>query len=197
MTTVLPRRIAILGNSGSGKSTLARSLARDGAISTLDLDTIFWEPNQIAVPRLGAAARADLHAFCEGNGKWIIEGCYGSLIVSALRYQPELVLVDPGIEACLENCRNRPWEPHKYSSKAEQDAKLSFLLAWVADYYGRDGDMSAKVHRALFNRYEGHKRLLATPPEISSASWRIGSARAASTKTQAPCWSKNAGTNFR
>ena len=67
MTTISTARIAILGNSGSGKSTLARSLAQDGAIATLDLDTIFWEPNQLAAPRPSAAAEASLHAFCGGG----------------------------------------------------------------------------------------------------------------------------------
>lgn len=168
VTTVLLARIAILGNSGSGKSTLAQSLAQDGAIPTLDLDTIFWAPNQIAVTRPIADAKTDLYAFCESNGSWIIEGCYASLIELALHYQPELVLVDPGLDACLENCRNRPWEPHKYPSKEQQDAKLSFLLTWVADYYVRDGDMSAKQHRALFDRYSGPKPHVTSRPEIAS-----------------------------
>ena len=52
-------RIAILGNSGSGKSTVARSLAaRSGAV-LLDLDTVAWEPGQIAVARSPQVARDD------------------------------------------------------------------------------------------------------------------------------------------
>ena len=45
------KRIAVVGNSGSGKSTLASMLARAGGYATLDLDSIVWEPNQIAVAR--------------------------------------------------------------------------------------------------------------------------------------------------
>jgi hypothetical protein len=63
-----------------------------------------------------------------------------------------------GAEACKEHCRQRPWEPHKYVSRAEQDAKLQFLLQWVDDYYVRDGSMSLKGHRALFDGYSGPKR---------------------------------------
>ncbi|MFL9457302.1 MULTISPECIES: isopentenyl transferase family protein [Nostocales] len=44
-------RILIFGNSGSGKSTLANKLAKDFSIPILDLDTIVWEPNQIAIRR--------------------------------------------------------------------------------------------------------------------------------------------------
>ena len=76
------------------------------------------------------------------------------------RSHPELVFLNPGLAACLQNCRNRPWEPHKYASRAEQDSKLEFLLDWVADYYRRDGDMSLVRHRAIFDAYQGPKREL-------------------------------------
>jgi len=149
-------RVAIVGNSGSGKSTLARQLAAGGTL-VLDLDTIAWEPNQIAVARTREAALADLDRFC-AHSAWIVEGCYGDLIEHALVHTPELVFVNPGEEACVRNCRARPWEPHKYASKAEQDAKLDYLLAWVSDYYRRTDAMSYANHRALFNGYSGSKR---------------------------------------
>ena len=41
---------------------------------------------------------------------------------------------------------------------AEQDEKLGFLLAWVANYYNRDDDMSLVRHRAIFDAYDGPKR---------------------------------------
>jgi adenylate kinase family enzyme len=150
-------RIVIVGNSGSGKSTLARRLAGKTA-PVLDLDTIAWEPHKVAVPRPRDLARADLERFCKKHERWVVEGCYGDLAEHALRWQPELILLDPGEAACLRNCRARPWEPHKYASKAEQDAKLEFLLAWVSDYYKRDDDMSLVRHRALFDAYQGPKR---------------------------------------
>src|SRR4051812_12713653 len=148
-------RVAILGNSGSGKSTLARSIA-DGA-PILDLDTIVWAPNQIAVRRPDPVIYADLDRFL-AQPSWVIEGCYGDLVERALAGGPELVLLDPGEQACLRNCRARPCEPHKYASKADQDGKLEFLLAWVSDYYRRDGDMSLARHRAIFDAYRGPKR---------------------------------------
>jgi adenylate kinase family enzyme len=151
-------KVVIFGNSGSGKSTLARSLAAAGAIDVLDLDTIVWEPNRIAVRRTTADALADLERFCVARERWIIEGCYGDLVERALAWNPELVLVDPGESVCLRNCKNRPWEPHKYASKQEQDAKLEFLLGWVSDYYRRTDDMSLARHRAIFDAYPGPKR---------------------------------------
>lgn len=151
------KKLVILGNSGSGKSFLTRRLAGELDIPSLDLDTIFWEPNQIAVARPRDAVHADLDAFCAGDS-WIAEGCYGGLAARALTFHPELIFLNPGEETCLRHCRERPWEPHKYASKQEQDARLAFLLDWVAAYYTRDDDMSLKAHRRIFDAYAGPKR---------------------------------------
>lgn len=156
-------RIAIIGNSGSGKSTLARQLADERAADILDLDTVAWEPGQVAVPREPAVAAGDVRAFCAGRDRWIVEGCYASLIEATFGYSPLLLFVEPGLEACLANCRRRPWEPHKYASREEQDARLDFLLDWVRDYYSRDGELSLAGHERLFDGYAG-PRLRVTGP---------------------------------
>jgi adenylate kinase family enzyme len=154
-------RIAILGNSGSGKSTLARQIAAAHAVTCLDLDTVAWEAGKIAVPRNPDAAAADVTTFCATNERWVVEGCYAGLVGQSLAGSPILLFVDPGVDACLANCRNRPWEPHKYASKAEQDTKLEFLLSWVRGYYTRDDDLSLTAHQALFENYRGLKLRLA------------------------------------
>ena len=151
-------RVAILGNSGSGKSMLAKRLAAAASVPVLDLDTIVWEPKVIAVSRPEDRVLQDLERFCTAGDHWIIEGCYAGLIRASLRWEPELVFLNPGAEVCLRNCRERPWEPHKYASKVEQDANLSLLLSWVSDYYLRDGSMSLRAHRELFDGYAGRKR---------------------------------------
>jgi len=71
-------RIAILGNSGSGKSTLARWLATRAAVALLDLDTVAWQPGQIAVARSPEVARRDVRAICGKNDGWVVEGCYAT-----------------------------------------------------------------------------------------------------------------------
>jgi adenylate kinase family enzyme len=158
-------RVAILGNSGSGKSTLAGWLAsRTGAVR-LDLDTIAWERGTIAVARSPEAAKADVRTFCSSCERWVLEGCYASLVQAALEFSPLLLFLNPGVDQCVENCRARPWEMHKYSSKEEQDARLAFLLAWVRDYYSRDGDMSLIGHRACFDEYDGPKKELGSQCE--------------------------------
>jgi adenylate kinase family enzyme len=156
-------RIAIIGNSGSGKSTLARSLARLHGLASLDLDTVAWEPGQIAVAREPALAAADLAAFCTGHPHWVVEGCYAGLIQASLAYQPILLFLEPGIAACVAHCRSRPWEPHKYRSQAEQDERLEGLLEWVRAYDARDDDCSQRAHQAVFDAYPDVKQQFLQP----------------------------------
>jgi len=156
-------RILLFGNSGSGKSTLAQRLARAHALAHLDLDTIVWEPGQIAVPRTPEAVLASLNAFMDANERWVIEGCYGELVEAASGRCTELVFLNPGLETCLTHNRQRPWEPHKYASKAEQDRMLENLQAWVAGYYERDDAWSYAAHRRIFDAFAGAKRELTAP----------------------------------
>lgn len=160
-------RIAVFGNSGSGKSTLAKWFAERSGAAVLDLDTVAWEPNKIAVPRSEADARADIEAFCRKHGHWVIEGCYAGLVSASLTFSPTLVFLNPGVDRCVANCVERPWEPHKYASKHEQDQRLAFLLGWVREYYTRDGDMSLAAHRACFDAYTGRKVEFTSRVELS------------------------------
>lgn len=160
-------RVAILGNSGSGKSTLANWLARSANLAVLDLDSVAWEPDQPAVARSSALAEADVAKFCTTHSRWVLEGCYANLIEAAFQLQPLLIFLNPGLESCAAHCRNRPWEPHKYTSKQEQDANLQFLLSWVAEYYTRDGPLSLGAHRAVFDMYPGRKVELQRVPQLS------------------------------
>ena len=157
-------RIALIGNSGSGKSTLSQQLAARYALPMLDLDTVAWEPGKIAVARDPAAAARDVHAFCAPRAEWVVEGCYAGLVREALAYSPVLLFLEPGMAACLANCRSRPWEPHKYQSKEAQDSRLGFLLSWVREYYSRSGDLSLAAHQSLFDEYRGSKRKLSERP---------------------------------
>jgi adenylate kinase family enzyme len=166
-------RIVILGNAGSGKSTLAKSLARTQRMPSLDLDTIVWEPDQVAVERPDRLVFADLAQFCRESDDWVIDGCYGDLVEAVLPNSPLLIFLEPGQDVCVANCRARPWEPHKYRSKAEQDAHLEHLLGWVRSYYDLDGSMSLAGHRAVFDAYAGPKRLVTRLEELEvmSGAW--------------------------
>ena len=150
-------RVLVFGNSGSGKSTLARQLAQEHGLPHLDLDSIVWEPGQIAVQRQPEAIAASLSVFLAENHGWVIEGCYGELVEAASSHCTELVFLNPGLETCLAHNRARPWEPHKYASKEAQDAMLDNLQTWVAGYYERQDQWSYHAHRRIFDSFAGPK----------------------------------------
>lgn len=150
-------RIAILGNSGSGKSTLAARLARDHRLESLDLDTVAWVPGQEAVARDPEEAAELVRAFCARGDRWVLEGCYATLIDVALAANPVLVWLDPGSEVCQAHCRARPWESHKYSSPAAQERNLAMLLDWVTGYDTREGELGRAAHAAVYDRHHGQK----------------------------------------
>lgn len=157
------QRIVIFGNSGAGKSTLAQRLARAGELAHLDLDTLAWLPGTPPERRPLADSAREIAHFTSHNPAWVIEGCYADLLELVLPECSELIFLNPGVEACVAHCRARPWEPHKYASKAEQDANLPMLLDWVRAYDTRDDEFSLRAHRRLFKSFNGPKREVGAP----------------------------------
>ncbi|MCB9903156.1 MAG: shikimate kinase [Planctomycetes bacterium] len=147
-------RIVVYGNSGSGKSTLARELCRGGA-ALLALDDIAWEPG--VVRRSLEESVAELVGFVRRHERWVIEGCYGELVRAALPYCEELWFLNPGTEACVANCRRRPYEPSKFESPEAQDQRLAALLEWVRGYETREDEFGLGAHRSLLEQFEGRK----------------------------------------
>jgi adenylate kinase family enzyme len=150
-------KVLVFGNSGSGKSTYSRDLAATHHLPHLDLDSIVWEPGQIAVQRLPAAIAATLQAFLANNAAWVIEGCYGELVETVSPHCTRLVFLNPGMASCLANNLRRSWEPHKYTSLAAQNAMLEGLQVWVASYYTRSDSWSYQAHRRIFAAHTGAK----------------------------------------
>ncbi len=159
--------IVVFGNSGSGKSTFARQQSANLACSVLDLDTVAWEPElETPTRRPLAASAADIQNFISASQTWVVEGCYADLLALATPHATEAVFLNPGTETCIENARQRPWEPHKYSSPEAQDANLEMLVAWIREYEHRVDEFSYGAHRGLFDGFRGRKR------EFKSNTWR-------------------------
>lgn len=152
------KRIVVFGNSGAGKTTYAlHESARLGA-AHLDLDTVAWEPDADSPTRRAlAASRADILAFIRLESNWVVEGCYADLLEIALAYATEIVFLNPGTDTCVENACKRPWEPHKYSSPAAQEANLAMLIDWIKAYDYRPDEFSCAAHRRLFEDFPGPK----------------------------------------
>ena len=83
--------------------------------------------------------------------EWIVEGCYGNLLEVVARRRTLLIFLNPGVEYCLANNRQQPWEPHKYSSAKAQREKLGLLQQWVREYPTRGDEYSLKRHREIFD----------------------------------------------
>lgn len=163
--------LVIFGNSGSGKSTLARRLSTETGYPHLDLDRVAWRECDPPVRRDLAASHAAIDAFTAQHPDWIIEGCYASLISYAAERATQMCFLNPGISACVENCRSRPWEPEKYPSLEAQNENLIMLTEWVKSYETRDDEFSLQEHRALFDGYQGTK--LEIFSNEAAQNWRL------------------------
>ena len=135
---------------------MARRLIQDKKIPRLSLDEIAWNEGTERKP-LDVSIRA-LEAFLSRNEQWIIEGCYGELVEIALPHCIELCFLNPGIEVCVEHCRQRHWEPKKFSSREEQLAMLKALIGWVREYETRDDDYGLKRHRQIFETSNAERK---------------------------------------
>ncbi|NQV72719.1 AAA family ATPase [bacterium] len=159
-------RIVVFGNSGSGKSTFARNLSENRGYAHLDLDTVAWEEGVLPPKRrLFDLSRVEIDAFIQAHENWVVEGCYSDLLEHAMSHASEIVFLNPGVEVCIQNAKNRPWEAHKYQSPEAQNANLAMLISWIEQYDHRQDEFSLVAHRRLFDSYLGDKR------EYDSNSW--------------------------
>ena len=64
------------------------------------------------------------------------------------------------VESCIENTKNRPWEPQKYESKEAQDRSLVVLVNWISQYSERNDTFSESAHHRLYENYSGKKSVV-------------------------------------
>lgn len=151
------RKVLIFGNSGSGKSTLAKALSKSGGLAHLDLDNLAWLPTSPPTRAPIAESEQVIQAFINTHVGWVIEGCYTDLLELARLNANEVIFMDLSVAQCVENAKQRPWEPHKYDSKEAQDANLEMLIDWIKDYENRDGVFSKQSHDRFFENFTGTK----------------------------------------
>lgn len=151
------KKVLIFGNSGSGKSTLAQWMCEQQNLAHLDLDTLAWLPTDPPERSSLECSSEAIEQFISSHSSWVIEGCYADLLSLVLSNATEIIYMDLPVSLCVENARNRPWEPHKYESKEAQDSNLDMLIRWIEDYASRNDEFSASAHQALFSEYAGKK----------------------------------------
>lgn len=154
------RKILIFGNSGSGKSTLAARIAAEEGFAHLDLDRLAWLPAEPPERLPISESQKKIHEFIAANKGWVIEGCYSDLLALAVPMANEAIFMNLGIDQCVANAKNRPWEPHKYESKEAQDANLEMLINWIKDYRQRNDLFSYSAHLRLYEEFAGKKSMI-------------------------------------
>ncbi|SEK87574.1 Adenylate kinase [Colwellia chukchiensis] len=158
------KRLVIFGNSAAGKSTLAQQLATRYQLAHLDLDTLAWlaASGASTAPQRQAIeiSVAQINDFIDQHTVWVIEGCYSDLLSHTLAFANEVLFLNIPLELCIANAKKRPWEPHKYKSKAAQDANLAMLIDWIAQYDTRSDSFSKAAHQQLYAQFSGHKHQL-------------------------------------
>lgn len=152
-------KIVIFGNSGSGKSTFANALVEQQGLAHLDLDTVAWKPVMPPQRESLEVSHEAIKAFTQVHSSWVIEGCYADLLELVLEQAEQLIYLNLPVELCMENARQRPWEPHKYESKEAQDANLAMLLDWIGQYQKRQDTFSQLAHQKLFDEFSGNKTM--------------------------------------
>ena len=159
---IIVRKVLVFGNSASGKSTLAKRLAASEKLAHLDLDLLAWQATNPPTRAPLAESAKTIESFMLQHEQWVIEGCYSDLLKVAEQKSTEIIYMNLSIEECISNANNRPWEPHKYASKAEQDANLAMLIQWISQYELRDDNFSKAAHLAFFQNYSGAKKMFTT-----------------------------------
>ncbi len=152
-------KILVFGNSGSGKSTFAKKLCKERGLAHLDLDTLAWLPTSPPQRKPLAESQLAIEKFMSSYGTWVIEGCYADLLGIAAPHAAQAVYMNLPVALCIENAKNRPWEPHKYASKAEQDQNLAMLIDWISQYPTREDVFSESAHKALYENFSGKKSI--------------------------------------
>ncbi|WP_106391937.1 shikimate kinase [Enhygromyxa salina] len=157
-------RVLIVGNSGAGKSTLARRLASDRAAHHLDLDLFAWQPTEPPERTPLDEADRQIRRALANHPRWVVEGCYADLVGLLAAEADELIFLDLPVAVCEAHAQARPWEPHKYATKDEQDRKLPMLLDWIAAYPTREGPLGRPAHEALFEAFQGTRQRITAAP---------------------------------
>jgi len=165
------KKVLIFGNSGSGKSTLAKALSAKHGLAHLDLDTLAWQVDAPTTRRPITDSQVDIESFVAHHDSWVIEGGYTDLLEMLVSQAEEIIFMNLPVSACQQNAENRPWEPHKYESKAAQDLNLEMLLNWIVQYYQRDDVFSEMAHDQFYSNFPSKKtRIMANSDLANPAS---------------------------
>lgn len=129
------KKIVLIGSGGSGKSTLARRLGEKLNINIYHLDTLFWKPNWVGVPK-DEQIKVQNNLVKKEN--WIIDGNYGGTMDIRLNTADTIIFLDIPRTICVYRAFKRML---KYRNKTRPDMgegceeRFSFeFFKWIWEY---------------------------------------------------------------
>jgi adenylate kinase family enzyme len=147
-------RICITGNSGSGNSYLGERIAKSLEVTSLDLDTIFWQKGAYTEKRDKTELNNLLLESC-CQTKWVVEGIYGELISSALKFADVFIWVNPDWKTCKSNLISR-----------KRDTPPS-LYEYSETYWSRKCKRSHEFHELIYSQFEGEKYCFTSNEQVN------------------------------
>lgn len=88
----------ILGSAGSGKSTLAKEIGKITGIEVLHMDTLFWAPGWVEVPK--EKFQEAVQKYIQRDS-WITDGNYRGTLDERLTYADTIIFIDIPRVVCL------------------------------------------------------------------------------------------------
>ncbi|MDE5055443.1 DNA topology modulation protein [Niallia taxi] len=129
------KKIVIIGSGGSGKSTLARLLGEKFKMTVYHLDTLFWGPNWVGVPK---DEQIKVQNELVKRENWIIDGNYSGTMDIRLNAADTIIFLDISRTICVYRVFKRML---KYRNETRPDMgegceeRFSFeFIKWIWEY---------------------------------------------------------------
>lgn len=125
----------LIGSGGSGKSTLARQLGGKLNINVYHLDSLFWKPKWVGIPK---EEQIQVQNELVTKEYWIIDGNYSSTMDIRLNVADTIIFLDIPRTICIYRAFKRMLQ---YRNKTRPDMgegceeRFSFeFLKWIWEY---------------------------------------------------------------
>ncbi|MGJ9381920.1 DNA topology modulation protein [Salipaludibacillus sp. CF4.18] len=159
-------KIILIGSSGSGKSTMARQLGDKLNVDVYHLDSLFWKPGWVEVPK---NEQRETQKQLVRKDRWIIDGDYESTVDLRMNAADTVIFLDTNRYLCLYRVVNR-WRKHRNKTRPDSgagpDRITSSFLKWVWSY---PNIVRPKVMEKI-ERLKDEKQIiiLKTPKEVQT-----------------------------
>lgn len=109
------KKIILIGSGGSGKSALARKLGGKLTIDVYHLDSLFWKPNWVGVPK---DEQRKIQQDIVEKDEWIIDGNYGGTMDIRINAADTIIFLDIHRTICVYRACKRMLQ---YRNKTRPD----------------------------------------------------------------------------